>query len=49
MIELVFAMDALHAREMPVGDGGVFDKRRLLFGDGFVVTEVFLKQLIKEE
>ena len=43
VIEFVFAVDALHAREVPVGDGGVFDERRLLFGDGFVVTEVFLK------
>ena len=43
MIEFVFVVDALHAGEVPVGDGGVFDERRLLFGDGFVVTEVFLE------
>ena len=43
VIEFVFAVDSLHAREAPVRDGGVFDERRLLFGDRLVVTEVFLE------
>ena len=33
VIEFVFTVDALRAREVPVGDGSVFDERRLLFGD----------------
>ena len=43
VIEFVFVVDALDTGELPVGNGGVFDERRLLFGDGFVVTEVFLE------
>ena len=43
VIEFVFVVDALDTGEVPVGNGGVFDERRLLFGDGFVVTEVFLE------
>jgi len=39
----MFAVDTLDSREVPVRGGGVFNERCLLFGDGFVVTEVFLE------
>ena len=43
VIEFMFAVDTLDSREVPVRGGGVFNERCLLFGDGFVVTEVFLE------
>ena len=43
VVELILAVGALDTRHMPLRGGGVFDERRLLCGDGFVVTEVFVE------